>query len=88
VRWRESAMCMSCIHSEARLVPTDGDSRFPSCLLRSRNAWKTSLTASVRSIAAMGRGARNDTCVVIYFMQPSGSYLHLQHLVPVAASRF
>lgn len=28
VRWRESALCMSCIHSEARLIPTDGDCRF------------------------------------------------------------
>jgi hypothetical protein len=60
----------------------------PLCLLRSRNAWKTSLTACVCSIAAMGRDTRNDICVVIYLMQLSGSYLHLHNLVPVAASRF
>lgn len=58
MRWRESASCMSCIHSEARLVPTDGDCRIPSCLLRSRNAWKTSLIAIWVVYSCYGQGYR------------------------------
>ena len=65
MRWRESALCDAC--SEARLGPDRWELPIPSCLLRSRNAWKASLTAYVCSRAAMGR----DIVLKIYFMQLS-----------------
>ena len=68
------------MHGEARAVPDRWGLPIPSCLLRSGN---TSLTGSVRSMAAMGRDPEQSGGMICSYP----CVLHLHHLVPVAASR-